>query len=103
MVRPNCMPSEVPRSNTTKKREQLERREQELAHALRSGFSRERLVRAAEDLRAARLSLLKAELYWTKNAKIRGRKVDEHIVKIQNDMRKWTEKSVDQVLLDQVF
>ena len=96
------MPSEVPRSNTTKKREQLERREQELAHALRSGFSREKLVRAAEDLRAAQLSLLKAELYWTENAKIRGREVDEHITKIQDDTRRWTERSIDEILHDQV-
>ena len=102
-VGPLRMPSQVPRSNTTNKREQLERREQELAHALRSGFLREKLVRAAENLRAAQLSLLKAELYWTVNAKIRGREVDERVTKIQDETRKWAERSVDEILHDHML
>jgi hypothetical protein len=92
------MPSEVPRNNTTKKREQLQRREQEITHALCSGFSREKLVRAAEDLRAAQLSLLKAELYWTDDSKIRGREVEQRVTKIEEDMQGWAEKSVDEIL-----
>ncbi len=91
------MPSEVPRNNTAKKREQLSRRERELEHMLRSGFARERVVRAAEDLRAAHLSLLKAELYWTHDAKIRGREIDERVAKIQSDARKWRDRSIDEI------
>jgi len=94
------MPSRAPRSNTTKKREQVERREQELTHAVRSGFSHERLAQAVEDLRAAQLSLLKAELYWTQDAKIRGREVDERIAKIQDDIRRWTDRPADEILHD---
>jgi hypothetical protein len=96
------MPSQAPRSNSTKKREQLNRRELELAHAVRSGFSRERLVRAVEALKAAQLSLLKAELYWSENEKIRGRDVDGRIAKLRNDLQRWEEKSVDEMLHDQV-
>jgi hypothetical protein len=96
------MPSNVPRSNTTKKREQLRLQERKLEHALRSGFSRERLVGAAEDLRAAHLSLLKAELYWAQDAKIRGRDIEERVTKIQDDSRRWQEKSVDEILHDYV-
>lgn len=94
------MPSNVPRSNSTKKREQLERRQLELAHAIRSGFSHERLVQAAENLRAAQLSLLKAELHWVEDSKIRGKLTGEHIARIQSDARTWTEKSVEQILHD---
>jgi len=94
------MPSEVPRNNTTKKREQLQRREQELQHAIRSAFAREKLIRVAEDLRAAHLSLLKAELYWTYDAKVRGRDIDERIAKIQSDTDKWRDRAIDEILHD---
>jgi hypothetical protein len=94
------MPSEVPRGNTSKKREQLARRERELQHALRSGFTREKLVRAAEDLRAARLSLLKAERYWAEDGRTRGRDVEERVTKIHNDTQQWMEKPVDEILRD---
>ncbi len=94
------MPSEVPRNNTAKKREQLLRREQELEHALRSGFARERLIKAAEDLRAARLSLLKAELYWVQDAKVRGHDIDKRVAKIQSDTQRCLEKSIDEILHD---
>ena len=94
------MPSQVPRINSTKKREQLLQRVQELEHALHSNFSREKLVRAAEKLRRAYLSLLKAELYWAQDAKVRGSDVDERIGKIQNDTQRWSEKSVDEILHD---
>ena len=92
------MPSEVPRNNATKKREQLTRREQELVHALRSGVSRERLVQVVEEVRAAQLSLLKAELYWTEDARVRGRDVGERISKSQTDSQRWIEWSVDEIL-----
>ena len=76
------------------------RREQELGHALRSAAPRERLIRAAEDLRAAHLSLLKAELYWAQDARIRRREVAGRITKIQDDTRVWMERSVDEILRD---
>ena len=92
------MPSHVPRTDTTKKREQLERREQELLHALRSALPHEQLVRAVEAVRTAHLSLLKAERYWAEDAKITGCNVDERIRNIQRDTQRWTERSVDEIL-----
>jgi hypothetical protein len=94
------MPSHVPRSDTSKKRGQLERREQELEHAIRTALSREELVRAAEAMRAAHLSLLKAELYWAEDAKIAGRDIDARIRNIRRDTQKWTERSIDEILDD---
>ena len=99
------MPSHVPRTDTSKKREQLARREQELDHAIRSAMSRDELVCAAEGVRAAQLSLLKAELYWAEEARIIGRgvvkpSVEAHIGNIQRDKQRWTERSIDEILHD---
>ena len=94
------MPSNPPRANTTKKREQLRKREQEFEHAIQVGFTHEKLVRVAENLRAAHLSLLKAEFYWTRDARIRGRDVDERIAKIEDDTRKWMDKTFDEILAE---
>ena len=100
------MPSYAPRTDTTKKREQLVRREQELEHAIRSALPREQLIRAAEAARTAHLSLLKAELHWIEDAKIDrhakivGRDGDARIANIQRDMQRWTERSIDKILHD---
>jgi hypothetical protein len=99
------MPSSVPRTDTTKKREQLARRERELDHAIRSALSRDQLVRAAEGVRAAQLSRLKAELYWAEEARIIGRGVvgrgvEAHIGNTQRDQQRWTERSSDEILND---
>ena len=94
------MPLHVPRTDTTKKREQLLRRKIELEHAIHSGLSRERVALCAEELRAAQLSLLKAELHWAEEAKLTGRDihVDERIRNIQLDTQQWMEKTVDDIL-----
>ena len=92
------MPSNPPRTDTTKKREQLQRRRQELKHAIRSAFSREKLVRAADHLKEAHLSLLKAELHWETEAKIKGHGINERVFKIQENIRSWMEKSTDDIL-----
>lgn len=94
------MPSNVPRSDTTKKREQLQRREEELKHAIRSEVSHAKLNRAVENLKDARLSLLKAELYWAEDERIRGRNVDGRVAKIQDESRRWQERSVEDILHD---
>ena len=94
------MPSHVPRTDTTKKREQLVRREQKLEHAIRSALPRDQLVRAAEAMRTAQLSLLKAELYWAEEAKFVGRDVDARIANIQRDVQRWMERSIDEILHD---
>ena len=69
-------------------------------HAIRSALSRDELVRAAEGVRAAQLSLLKAELYWAEEAKVVGRDVDARIGNIQRDTQRWTERSIDEILHD---
>jgi len=99
------MPSNIPRTDTTKKREQLAQREQELDHAIRTELPRDRLVRAAERVRTAQLSLLKAELYWAEEARIVGQgivkpEVQAHVGRMQRAVQSWTERSIDQILDD---
>ena len=94
------MPSHIPRTDTTKKEIQLSHREQELKHALHSGFTREKLVKAAEKLRAAHLSLLKAKLYWAEDARLQGLDVAARLVKIQDENRNWLERSDEEILRD---
>ena len=94
------MPSQAPRSNTDKKREQLRKCERELEHALRSGFSRDRLVKGAEKLRAANLSLIKARFYWAKDAKVKGHDIDDNVAKFQSETQRWKEKSIHDILQD---
>ena len=94
------MPSHIPKTDTTKKQIQLSHRELQLEHVLKSGLAREKLARVAEKLRAARLSLLKAELYWANDARLDGRDMTARLANIQDETRKWTEKSADAILND---
>ncbi len=56
------MPTHPPRSlEAYKKKELLARREEQLRHALSSGAAPAKVSRAAENLRAAQLAILKAE------------------------------------------
>jgi hypothetical protein len=61
-------------------------------------FSRAKLERAIEHLREAQLSLLQAELYWSEDMEMRGGGVHKRIARIQEELRKWTEQSVDEIL-----
>ena len=94
------MPSHIPRTDTTKKEIQLSHREHELKHALHSRFTREKLVKAAEKLRTAHLSLLKAKLYWAEDARLQGRDVTAHLAKIHDEKREWMERSTEEILRD---
>jgi hypothetical protein len=100
------MPAAAPRSNTTKKENQLRQKQQELEHAITSGLSRDKLVKAAERLRAAHLSLLKARQYWVADAKIQhtgGRPSTRDfgaLHEIEEATRAWTEKSVDVIIAE---
>ena len=94
----HSMPSHVPRTDAAKKREQLAQRQQELEHTIRSEFPREQLVRAAEAVRAAHLSLFKAEIYWAEEAELAGRDVGARIANIERDAQRWTERSIEEIL-----
>ena len=100
------MPAAAPRSNTTKKENQLRQKQQELEHAIISGLSRDKLVKAAERVRAAHLSLLKARQYWVADAKIQhtgGRRSTRDfgaVHEIEEATRAWTAKSVDFIIAE---
>ena len=91
------MPSHAPRSDTTKKREQLTRRQQELQHAIRAGLPHEQVLGAVEAVRAANLSLLKAELHWAEEARLNGDNTHERIRNIHEESRKWLNKTPNEI------
>jgi hypothetical protein len=91
------MPSHAPRTDTTKKREQLTRRQQELQHAIRAGLPQEQVLSAVEAVRAANLSLLKAELHWAEEARLRGDDVYERIRNIHQESQRWSNCTSDEI------
>ena len=91
------MPSHAPRADTTKKREQLTRRQQELQHAIRAGLPRDQVLSAAEAVKAANLSLLKAELHWAEEARLKGGDAHERIRNIHQESQSWTSRSADEI------
>jgi hypothetical protein len=98
------MPAAAPRSNTTKKENQLRQKQEELEHTIRSGLPHAKVVRAAESVRAAQLSLLKARLHWAMEARIRwtGRHPATRdfgsIEQIEDATRDWTEKTNESII-----
>ncbi len=94
------MPSHVPRTDTSKKREQSARRGQELEHAIRAALPRDESLRATEAVKAAHLLLLKAELYWSQDAKIAERDIGARIDNIEREKQRWTERTLDEILHD---
>lgn len=99
------MPSNVPRSDTSKKREQVLQRQRQLEHAIRSKRPDNKLLQAAERVREAQLSLLKARLHWALEARFRyiyppstrTRDFGE-IAKIEEATRAWTDKSAGTII-----
>ena len=100
------MPAAAPRSNTTKKENQLRQKQEELEHAIRSSLPYGKLIRAAEKVRAAQLSLLKARLHWALEARIQrtGWRLPTRdfgsVAEIQGSTRNWTEKTVESIIAD---
>jgi hypothetical protein len=99
------MPTYPPRANSTKKRELLLKRKQELQQAIRSRAPRGQLSRAAEKFRSAQLSLLKAELVWVRESRLRNFRVTElsaaarkRIANIEEQARRWRSSTLDEIL-----
>jgi hypothetical protein len=97
------MPSWAPRSDTTKKREQLLKREEELKHAVRAGLPHAKVLKAAQRVREAQLSLLKARLHWARDAQIQksGQGVTRaygEVEEIEDAIRDWKQKSTEAIV-----
>jgi hypothetical protein len=94
------MPSHVPRSDSTKKREQLTRRQQELQRAIHEKSPRDQILSAVEAVRAAHLSLLKDELHWAEQARVKGEDVHERIRNIHLESQRWKDRASDAIVND---
>ena len=82
----------------------MRQKQEELEHAIRSGLPHAKVVKAAERVRAAQLSLLKARLHWALEARIRwtGRHPATrdfgNIEGIEDATRDWTEKTNESII-----
>lgn len=92
------MPLYPPRSlEPYKKKEALFKREQQLQHALSCGAAPERLHRAAENVRAAQLSVLKAEqelIRYEPESEERSR----HLASIEKKRDAWQSRPVESII-----
>ena len=92
------MPSDAPRSNADKKRDQLRKREHALRLAIFRELPRETLFRLACECRAAQLSLLKAELHWLREPNLKKVSDPVRTASIERDMQIWSSKSELQII-----
>lgn len=92
------MPYTFSGPDTGKKQGQLQRREEELRRALLRQLPRDRLIAAVENVRAARLSLLKAKHYWAEVARMTGRLGPNHAENIEAEKQAWLKKPMEEIL-----
>ena len=87
----------------------MRQKQLELEHAIDSHLPPAKLARAAERVRAAQLSLLKARLHWIEDAQIQrsrlGSRFTRHVgeaAEIRDATRVWTEKAVEIIIREHV-
>ena len=92
------MPIYPPRTAPLKKIKQLSQKEKELQIAIRNNFSNEKLNKAIEKYRLARLSLLNARLHEIHEKEFQKKKNNLKIEKIENDILEWNNKLADEII-----
>jgi hypothetical protein len=92
------MPSFAPRSEPIKKKDQLSQKEIELKHAIRNNFSFEKLNKAAEKYRLAKLSMFKARLHEIHEKEFQNKKHTLKIEKIESEILDWNNKLTEEII-----
>ncbi|PSL23371.1 hypothetical protein [Chitinophaga ginsengisoli] len=92
------MPLFAPRSEPTKKREQLQQREKELALAIKNQVTDDKLEKLAEKYRQAQLSLLKAQLHAIQEMDFQGKKTTLKQGKIEQEILIYSNKLVAELI-----
>lgn len=92
------MPSFPPRKDTTKKQDQLLKKEAELIHAIRINSTNEKLIKVAEKYKAAQIALLKAKLHVIKEKELQKRVQKYNVSKIEAEKELWTNKTIEEIL-----
>ena len=91
------MPSHPPRSEPFRKKEILEKREQELRHAIRHKVSEEKLIKAAEKVRTSQLKVFKGilEQFRYKDVQKNGSKPGAKAIREQE---RWQKLSIEEII-----
>jgi hypothetical protein len=68
-----------------------------LQHAIRAGLPHDQVLGAVEAVSAANLSLLKAELHWAEEARLKGDDTQERIRNIHQESQEWMNRTPDEI------
>ncbi len=79
--------------NGQKKNKIFKKREIELTHAIKHEYSRERIVKAAEILREAKLQVINVQSFKSKNVSF-----EESQARKEINLEKWESLSVDEII-----
>ena len=91
------MPSYPPRDEPVRKRQIFQKRERELLHALVHNSGRDRIERSAEQVRFAKLKLIKAivgDLRYLKQTE----EILKQLAKAETDEKLWRSLAVDEII-----
>ena len=88
------MPSFVPRSNSEQKQELFEKRVLQLIGAVNAGHNMTKIVNAAEKLRLAAFSLIKA-----KRHKLAWGNREQQLANLEQEEERWRAITIDEIVL----
>jgi hypothetical protein len=88
----------IRRSYPAKKKEILEKREQELLHSIKSKYKEEKIFKAAEKVREAHLSVLKGMRYYLFDDGTLDNLNTTAIQKIDSETFEWTTKTSEEII-----
>jgi hypothetical protein len=92
------MPAFPPRSEATKKHDQFFKREAALRHAILKKVAPEKILKAAEKYRDARLLLLKAQLHVNRENGFQKKNHSFNIDKINAELVHWTNITGEEIV-----
>lgn len=92
------MPSYPPRSEPTKKLEELAKREMELVFAIKRNIAGDKLIKAVEKYRQAQLSMLKAKVHTFRENEFQKKPNPIKLEKLEQLTKDWTDKTNDDII-----
>ena len=92
------MPIYPPRSEPVKKQEELTKREMELVFAIKKNLVADKLLKAVDKYRQAKLSVLKARLHIFKENELQKKPNNVTLEKLEKLTVEWTSKTTDDII-----
>jgi hypothetical protein len=94
------MPIFAPRSESTKKEEELSKRKQELKYAIQKSYPTIKLSKVIEKYRTAQLSLLKAKIHIIREKEFQSKPHSLKADKIEENILIWKNKPAEEIVAE---